>query len=269
MKHKLNYKQDLTEAIEILENMSASKRMKSDVAVRSKSTPARRSVMINRARSNRYSLSRNSRLAMEAIARKVVNQNAETKYFDFNTDTPGTVVSLDWNGTVLETLQGLNRGDGATQRTGDKVNHKSVGIRLHVRGNNGAASGFQSVRLVVARWHNENGIAPGISTLFEQNGNSIRWLSPYNFELSKSWTILDDVRITPLASTTITTTNATGYPASYLYDKVLPTNHKITWNDDNLIVDGGIYIFILSADDPAYTWKPSFVYTLRHYFTDE
>lgn len=205
--------------------------------------------------------------AVKRVAYRVLQKNTETKYNDLSNST---AVSVDWNATntALDCMANIVEGDGAeSRRTGNKISCKGLGVRIVLAGNTASNVSMTHFRVVVVRWHNENGNAPGISNLIA-GSNFKRFMAPYYFVPNKNWTIIDDTFVTVGALSTATA--PTGQPTRYFYNKFFKLNHVCTFDPtSNLIQDGGVYVFIISDADPSYTFKPTANYETRLYYKDD
>jgi len=234
-------------------------------ARRAKSTRKR----YNRRRSytsrKRTSLRPSTYKAVKRVAYKVLQRNTEMKFNDLSEPT---IQTIDWNGTVLDIMQNIVTCDNAqSNRQGNKISCKGVGIRINFFGNANSSRPMHSFRVIVVRWHNENGTAPGVSNLIAGSGSN-RFMAPYLWIPNKNWTIIDDTFIK--CGGYATSTSPVGQPSQYMYNKFFKLKHTTTWDQtSNLIQDGGLYVMIVSDEDPSYGFRPYAKWETRLYYKDD
>ena len=249
---------------------SSSKRIKmTEAAVSSamvNNSKAKRALTKRQARKPSYLLSRRVTSSVRSLIKQELNRNEETKY----NDRTAEAASIDYDGRVIEIHQGIVPGDSNKgNRQGAKIQNKAVGIRIQCLNNLSSNRQLMEWRIIVARWHNENGTVPDTFNILTSLPTSLRWMLPYRFDDNKNWTILDDVRAVTHGYSTATAPPGTN-DTSFEYDKVIPLTHKTTFNDtDNGIIDGGVYVFVLAQEDNAYGFRPAFRYSTRLYYTDD
>jgi len=226
----------------------------------------------NRKRTSRRSFKSRSRplrratyKAVKRVAYRVLQRNTEMKYNDLS---QVTIQQIDWNAQVLECMQNIVPGDNAeSNRQGNKISCKALGVRINLFGNANSSRPMHSFRIIVLRWHNENGTAPGVSNLIAGTGAN-RYMAPYLWIPNKNFTIIDDTFIK--VGGTATSTAPVGQPSQYMYNKFFKLKHQTTWDQtSNLIQDGGVYVFILSDEDPSYGFRPYAKWETRLYYKDD
>lgn len=224
----------------------------------------------SRFRSRRSFKRRNPRLrrstykAVRRVAYKVLQKNTEMR---FNDISESIYQSVSWAGTGLDFMQNIVPGDLVeSKRQGAKVSVKGLGCRINFASNTASNHSMVSFRLLIVRWHNENGIAPGVDNILT-GGAPNRFIAPYLFVSNKNWTVIDDVFFKVGGYSTAN--SPVGQPNQYLYNKFFKLNHICTWNSDNLVIDGGVYAFLISDEDPAYTFKSVAKWDCRLYYKDD
>ena len=210
------------------------------------------------------SLRRSTYKAVKRVAYRVLQKNTEMRFNDLSEQT---YQAVSWNGVALDFMQNIVPGDLVeSKRQGAKVSCKGLGVRLNLVGNTASNHPMVSYRVIIVRWHNENGIPPGIGNLLAGGGPN-RFMSPYLFIPNKNWTIIDDTFVKVGGYSTASA--PVGQPNQYLYNKFFKLKHVCTWNADNLVIDGGVYGFIISDEDPAYTYKSVAKWECRLYYKDD
>lgn len=240
---------------------SSAKRLKLDSSAAIKKAPRR---ALARKRVKRIPFTQ--RKAIESIARRVLDQNTELK---FNQQFLGVAsAAIDWDGFRIEPSASIVQGMGnQNNRIGDSIKTTSVGVRILMSSNPISSTSFVHWRVVAVRWHNENGTPPSLGNLIPSIPTDIRHINGFVFDNYKNYTILDDTSF--FTGPYATANSSPGWQTVALYDKVIPLGHKITFDDDNNIIDGGIYVFVLNNIDPSVTNKPVMQYVSRLYYKDD
>lgn len=241
---------------------SASKRLKLDSNAKLRA--------VKKYRKNSLLLSKlpyKQKQAMRAIAKQVLNQNTEQKYNDvLSVVTP----TIDVDGLTIDTTSGIAQGDNnKSNRIGEEISLNRLGVRVTMISNPNSAYSFVHWRVIVARWHNENGDAPGPSSMLENWAAvpEIRPILPYKFDQNKNWTVIDDC--TYFTGPYATANASAGWQSVQQHDKVYPLNHKTQYQADNAVQDGGVYVFVFNNIPTSGTNKPGIHYYTRLYYKDD
>lgn len=197
---------------------------------------------------NRLTHSKNLKTQVHKLTREVAklsgNYKPEYKQADYLSSFTVT------NAGTIVMLSGVSQGDSVIERTGNKVQMKSIFLRY--QGNiDPASTRSDFIRIVVFVWNDGN--TPSMSTLFENVTNP---LSPLNRDWSSQYRILLD---------RIHTVNPTNM--DFIGKKYIKLDHEAEWSDaiSTNDVKGSIWLMLQSFDTPR---TPTVEFTSRIMYTD-
>lgn len=207
---------------------------------------------------------------MYRIAKQVVSKQQEMKYYDIN--QAGAISILD-TGSVINLSSFIALGDTQSARDGSVLMNKGILFSYMVTGNLNTLVASQRARIIIFRCYSENLATIAPVDIIQYVGSTISTISPKQYNTRSKYKILYD-KTHNLASGWVGIPGATaGAPATTpgFHDvavrrRYIKFNHKTTYDANATnIRDGGIYLLYIS--DVA-TSHPSFVYSVRYFFTD-
>lgn len=202
---------------------------------------------------------------MYRIAKKVVRQNAETK---FNDQSDSSTVS--YLGYLYQLTVNMTQGDSQSTRDGSRLKIVALKLKYEVLGGALASDFRQNIRILVVRGHAESTTPLTVNDVIEYDGTGNAVLSPYTFNNNKKYSIIYDKTHTVAAGWSVIGDASTvpGYRPSYMVKKTFKLNIRTEYNGATTqIMDGGLYVIAIS-EDLAGSNNPVFRYLARTYFTD-
>lgn len=201
---------------------------------------------------------------MYRIAKRVVRSNQELKYIDYTSTN-----TYDYNGAIIDVTSYVAQGDTINTRDGSKIKLRGMKVTAEFIGNQNSGFLDQNIRFLVVRGHAENNTAMTVGTVLQATGSAQILISPYYFQTSKRYKIIDDKRFYMASGYSALATPA---PAPYrprqYYSRFYKFSHDVTYlTTGTNIMDGGVYI-IACSDEANSIYNPGMYFTVRLYFTD-
>jgi len=200
----------------------------------------------------------------------MLDSSTEKKAFFYSTGN----VAVTTAGVAYK-LSTVTEGAGRSQRVGDELNVRSLSIRYSIQvgatGLLAAADQFNSVRLIVLRWAQDDGAYVPSTANILQSGSATAVLNEhYNFDGRNLYKVIYDkthvVFNSPVWNGS-TTTWQHGYGANFASDTLeIPLNSKISFDIDGTSAIGHYYL--LAVSDSAFSPNPSLEFTTRLDFLD-
>lgn len=174
--------------------------------------------------------------------------NVEKKFFDVTTTAMYNTTWLIYN------LSNIPEGDDYNQRQGNSILAQSIFLRSKVTWNP-AATGGQSVRMILLVDNDQRGVDPTAAELLEAPSTNIT--SPLLHTVSKRFNVLMDkvITLTPVDSTR-------NFKIYKKYNRHI--KYQATSGADSACYEGNLYLFISSdqtASLPSVEWYHRLRYT--------
>lgn len=195
---------------------------------------------------------------VEKVARQVVAQELadelELKFYDISgIGLPVTDVA----GQVLPLTQALTKGTAINERIGNKINVKSLFVRLQVQAN--ATASYNSVRLMVIRWMSAG--TPVIGSILLSSGlpSTMRHLAQLNYSSKPNYQVKYDQTFL------LADTANLDIPAIQIDKFFIKRFGDVHWDDANSPIKGQLYLMAISDSSVNF---PELTFTSRIRYTD-
>ena len=201
---------------------------------------------------------------MYRIAKKVVRQNAETK---FNDQSDSSTVS--YLGYLYQLTVNMTQGDSQSTRDGSRLKIVALKLKYEVLGGALASDFRQNIRILVVRGHAESTTPLTVNDVIEYDGTGNSTLT---LHIQQQQKILNHIRQNTHSSSRMVSNRGcinSPWLSTFLYSKkTFKLNIRTEYNGATTqIMDGGLYVMAIS-EDLAGSNNPVFRYLARTYFTD-
>lgn len=214
-------------------------------------------------------------LPLSALQKRQVRQMLravqEIKVLDVNTGSTSVTTA-----GVTAKLSSVAQGASQNQRVGDQLLAKQLQfmytITVGATGLIAAADQYNTVRVIIFEWHQDDGLAaPTVANILDTGLSVTKTISAYNWDTNHDYRILYDqshvVFNTPIWNgAAVTWSHGVGGTFATSKPVTIPLSHKLDYDASTTF--GTRMIYALFISDSAFTPNPTIEMTSRFLFED-